>query len=599
MIGIGIGINYSRVVDSGGAPPFNTVAPVISAPYYIAGQTITTTDGTWSGTEPISFSYQWQVSANGVSGWINVGTNSNTILISSGSSQLLFYRCVVTGANSFGSVSANSNVAGGVDSEANTHFNRVTTDTGTMTYGLIGVDTYIKSIKYIYNVSTLSTKFVSLRQLDYLGYKVGSGSGSTAGRAVQTIYSALGASGDYVQNTTTAQPALAAWSGTNFVSLWGTDANSVNTPNNVNNQLIDDFSIEARVEANAQSIPYVSKNSNGSNNGNFVFLKNVNTLRLILFQGGANFTYNATATSTLAYVRVCRTASTGVIKFFHSSDGISWTQVGANVTGITGTLDISSGSNLNVGFATFFAFGNTNYYYANIYKDDSFTTPTQKFEPSLYNRAVSSNTFVSSTGETWTVSASSGATGLKAMLVDQTMIQGNGTTMGMQAASLSINSIVFTNYNVWRKFSNAATSVGALSEFGSNISTNQGFGFFPNENANTESVYTNSNAGLNGTSWQSNSLLLKVSTFEGDINGLIYEQNLLTNNVQNTFNGYQAGGLNTTAIVATAQNLLARNNAASTWGNYIWVADALTITTDTSGEKAGIYNLLATESNII
>jgi hypothetical protein len=580
---------------SGGIPPVNTVAPAISAPYYIAGQTITTTNGTWSGTAPITFSYQWQVSANGVSNWINVGTNSNTILISSGSSQLLFYRCVVTGTNSFGNVSANSNVAGGVDSEANTHFNRVTADSGVMTYGLIGVDTYIKSIKYIYNVSTLSTKFVSLRQLDYLGYKVGSGSGSTAGRAAQKIYSALGASGDYVQNTTTAQPALAAWNLENYAAFFSNG--NINTLSNTNNDLLTNFSIEARVSASG-STAYCGKNANLTNNANFVFLRNGSTLRLIIWQSGTQYTYNSTTTSTADYVRVSRNSTTGTIKFFTSTNGTTWTQLGSDIAGIAGSLqtttDVVYIGLINLLIPTI----NGNVYYVKLFKDDSFTTPTQWFNSQLFNRAVSTTTITASTGEVWTVSNSTSATGLKAMLVDQTTIQGNGTTMGMQAPSLSINSAVFTNYNVWRKFSNAPTSVGTLSEFG-NVNTSTGFAYFPNEGINTESVYTTSNGGLNGTSWQSNSLLLKVSTFEGDINGLIYEQNLLTNNVQNTFNAVQSAGLNTTAIVATAQNLLARNNAASLWANFIWVADALTITTDTSGQKAGIYNLLATESNII
>ncbi len=42
----------------GGTPPSNTVKPALSG---IAkdGQTLSTTDGTWSGTSPFTFSYQW------------------------------------------------------------------------------------------------------------------------------------------------------------------------------------------------------------------------------------------------------------------------------------------------------------------------------------------------------------------------------------------------------------------------------------------------------------------------------------------------------------------------------------------------------------
>jgi hypothetical protein len=69
--------------------------------------------------------------------------------------------------------------------------------------------------------------------------------------------------------------------------------------------------------------------------------------------------------------------------------------------------------------------------------------------------------------------------------------------------------------------------------------------------------------------------------------------------VTNTFNAIQAVGVNTTNIVATGQNLLARNNAASLWLNAIWVGDAMTNTTDTSTERANFYNLLADLTNII
>jgi hypothetical protein len=584
--------------SSGGNAPVNILAPLISAPYYVAGQTITTTNGTWSGDAPITYSYQWQVSANGVSGWINVGTNLNTILISSGSSQLLFYRCVVTASNGIGSpVSANSNVAGGVDSEANTHFNRVTTDSGVMTYGLIGVDTYIKSIKYIYNISTLSTKFVSLRQLDYLGYKVGSGSGSTAGRSVQTVYSALGASGNYIQTTTTAQPALSAWNQRNFVSGFASSdtrilvSNSKTNPNNTKLTVI----IEA-YKANTQFGALIAHGTNWR-----IDLSGARLLRFYFSDGTiSSSTTSLTSDGLNGYLRLIVTTSGSdlVLNWATSTDGVNYTAFGSQVTaaGKAGLIG-SASQTLSVGGYSSPCQGD--YYQAQVF--DSTDTLIFNCQPSTYNRAVNSTQFTASTAETYTLQNGTGATGLKNMIVDQTMIQGNGTTMGMQAASLSINTLQFTEYNVWRKFSNAITagSNGVLKEFGSNASLNQGFAYIPNEGFNLESIYTNSNGGLNGTSWQSNSLLLKVSTFEGDINGLIFEQNLLTNNVQNTFNAVQAAGVNTTAIVSTAQNLFARNNAASSWLNAIWVADALTITTDTSGEKAGIYNLLATESNII
>lgn len=86
----------------GGNPPVNVVAPVVSGGVLI-GQTLTTTDGTWTGTTPITYTYQWQRNGSPISGatlqtyllvYADVGTD---------------VRCVVTATNSIGSASANSN----------------------------------------------------------------------------------------------------------------------------------------------------------------------------------------------------------------------------------------------------------------------------------------------------------------------------------------------------------------------------------------------------------------------------------------------------------------------------------------------------------
>jgi hypothetical protein len=609
-LGLGLGLSRGGLLSTGGGggtPPVNAVAPAISAPYYVSGQIITTTDGTWSGDLPITFSYQWQSSADGLTGWTNVGTNANTYMIPTSAAQLLFYRCVVTGNNSFGSASANSNVAGGVDSEALAHFNRVTTDSGVMTYGLIGVDTYIKLTKFIYNITTLSTKFTALRQLDYLGYKAGSGSGLTAGRAVQRIYSALGVSGDYVQNTTTAQPALGAWNQRNFISVFGGNLNRVQSGNRANPNRT---SITIIVEC--QDLRYGVNNSGFISHGNnwdivvgtsgaFRFFR----LRLADASSvdcNANIPNSNIGTPFNGFVRVQaqNSGSDLLVNFATSTDGITYTPMGTQVTAVGKANQIGSASApLQVGGIQDGSTQVGNFFQAQVY--DSTNALLFNCQPSTYNRTANQTQFTASTGEVYTLQTSTAATGLKAMIVDQTMIQSNGTTMGMQAASLSINTSVFTQYNVWRKYSNVITAgaYGMLNEFGSGTFLGQGISFIPNENVNTESLYTSSNGGLNGTSWQSTSTALKVSIFEGDINGSPYEQTLRTNDVTNTFNAIQAVGVNTTNIVATGQNLLARNNAASLWLNAIWVGDAMTNTTDTSTERANFYNLLADLTNII
>lgn len=81
--------------------PVNTVAPAVTGTT-TAGSTLTTTDGTWTGTATIAYSYQWTL--NGA----NVGTNANTYVIPAGAAGRLII-CNVTATNGVASVTAASN----------------------------------------------------------------------------------------------------------------------------------------------------------------------------------------------------------------------------------------------------------------------------------------------------------------------------------------------------------------------------------------------------------------------------------------------------------------------------------------------------------
>lgn len=86
--------------------PVNTVAPVVSGTAQ-QGQTLSTTDGTWTGTSP-TFTYQWQRAG------VNIGsaTASTYVLVSADYGSAI--RCVVTATNAAGSASANSNATSAV-----------------------------------------------------------------------------------------------------------------------------------------------------------------------------------------------------------------------------------------------------------------------------------------------------------------------------------------------------------------------------------------------------------------------------------------------------------------------------------------------------
>ena len=102
----GAGSNQTAVVAA--APPANTGVPSISGTT-TDGQTLTTTNGSWSGTPPLTYAYQWRdCDANGANCQDIAGATGQTYTL--GHSDVgSTIRVVVTATNSAGSASASSN----------------------------------------------------------------------------------------------------------------------------------------------------------------------------------------------------------------------------------------------------------------------------------------------------------------------------------------------------------------------------------------------------------------------------------------------------------------------------------------------------------
>ncbi len=94
--------------------PVNVVAPVVSGTR-VDGETLTTDDGTWTGTQPILYTYQWQRCDSLGNNCANVfgATDASHLLVSDDIGQVV--RVVVTAANEAGTASASSSVAVPVD----------------------------------------------------------------------------------------------------------------------------------------------------------------------------------------------------------------------------------------------------------------------------------------------------------------------------------------------------------------------------------------------------------------------------------------------------------------------------------------------------
>lgn len=101
MIGLGIRTNKLRAESGGAVAPVNTAAPSVTGTA-VVGQTLSTTDGTWTGIPTPTYSYQWYRGAT------PIGTNSSSYtLVSADAGQNI--KCTVTATNSAGSASADSN----------------------------------------------------------------------------------------------------------------------------------------------------------------------------------------------------------------------------------------------------------------------------------------------------------------------------------------------------------------------------------------------------------------------------------------------------------------------------------------------------------
>ena len=103
MLGLGNSLIHNNRVKRGGAIiPFNTIAPVVSGTNTV-GSILTTTNGTWSGSLPITYTYQWLRNGSNIGG----ATSSTYTLVTADTSNVV--SCRVTATNSVGNANTTSN----------------------------------------------------------------------------------------------------------------------------------------------------------------------------------------------------------------------------------------------------------------------------------------------------------------------------------------------------------------------------------------------------------------------------------------------------------------------------------------------------------
>jgi hypothetical protein len=334
-----------------------------------------------------------------------------------------------------------------IDAQAQAHFDRVIADGGLVPSGLSGVNAFFTTIKTIYATSDINTAISVGLDPQVLGYKLGAGAGTTAGQAAQKLYSCSGASGDVVQTTAASQPLLLVHSGANYFFSPNASGNNCTTPNAVVNQISGNLEIICSVNIT---------NSNGFNItkiGNYAFYKLTTNFLMLDVNGIAYTSSSVLSVFGDVFLKVTRESSNGNITFFTSIDGITYTQLGLTILGLSGAMATSTNQIIVCNQAV------QSSILAKVYKATISNAiggaPVVDFNPNQYNPATSQTQWTSSTGEVWSINTGTAATGYKGVLVDRTIVQGDRIGDSMTSGTLASRQY-FTSYSAHRFLSYTA-----------------------------------------------------------------------------------------------------------------------------------------------
>ncbi len=108
LVGVAFaGLAFAATSFAAAAAPVSTAAPVVTG-YAHVGYTLTATAGKWTASPAAKYTYQWQDSANGTSGWAAItGATKSSYAVVVGEATK-FLRVAVTATNSQGNATANS-----------------------------------------------------------------------------------------------------------------------------------------------------------------------------------------------------------------------------------------------------------------------------------------------------------------------------------------------------------------------------------------------------------------------------------------------------------------------------------------------------------
>jgi hypothetical protein len=311
----------------------------------------------------------------------------------------------------------------GLNADAVTHFNRVIADGGVVPQGLTGVNFVFNQLQLAIGSGYLAAS-ATCYDPEYLGYKLGTGSGITLGQATQKLYAIGGSGFDVVQNTVASQPLLLTYSNSqgNYYFMSRTTGNSITSGTALGFNIADNtLIITSKIFLNSQNAAGAYDNLCGQNTLFNLQVSNSGASKLIRFVSGSTAAASSSYTpnSTQPHWVRCTVAPSG-ITYEWSSDNVTYTSIGTSAittAGTTGTLTIggTTGSTANV----------TSIYTTTLQNVTTSTTLT--FEPNNY-LANTSQTSWTGGGATWTINTGTATTGFKGVLVNRTIVQSPATT---------------------------------------------------------------------------------------------------------------------------------------------------------------------------
>ena len=492
------------------------------------------------------------------------------------------------------------------DPQALAHFTRVTSapNNGVIPAGLNGLNTLVKSIKSAYSTNDVTSVLTAAYDPYYLGYKLGAGSGDALTQGTSTLYSLCGSDSDVTQGTTTAQPLFLNHDGTN--NYWFSNGisnmavfsdNSATVAGNISLEIIVRLSLNILSGTEATIISKLASNSG------FRINYDASTDRIKFYKNASNVSSSATLTSagitvhTPFFLKVTSVASTGLTQIFTSTNGVTYTQLGTDLSITTGNFLDPAGKRIGIAADVTSATASTSALKGKIYSATVATsingTPVVNFNANGYPKTTAayttSTTWVASTGETWTINIGAGnivGNNYNSILVHRSMLIGNGTSNFLENTTLT-RSAQLTQYLAFAGFNNTPN--------GGSANTLDSLGVI-RSNSIEQSSTTAMRAAVNGTGGglitdgattiTKISPVLGLATFNVRAGTTPYSTALVNNILAKTDN------VNRSPVTSTGLRILRGGSGAGLYAPSAISSVFISKAVDSAGIQTSMYNII-------